>query len=143
MSGETAVVIVPVESHPQRQLPEIAEAGDRLGLRFGTSQRRQEHAGEDGNDGNHHEKFDEREASADAAFFSPSRVFHGEKRSEFARGLLPEACELLSAACGEWGGSLELPIIVKELPKTAQSLGRFRLESQVGAGNAAQQTTSL
>ena len=50
-----------IENRRERQLPEVADAVDLLGLGFGFGKRRQQHAGENRDDGDDHQQFDQRE----------------------------------------------------------------------------------
>ena len=61
------IVIRQIHHPPQGQLLLIAEAGGHGGLLFRLGQRRQQHGGEDGNDGDHDEQFDEGETRCPAA----------------------------------------------------------------------------
>jgi hypothetical protein len=56
----TVVTRVQVDGQPPLLL--VADAKGLLRLRLGFRQRRQEHAGEDRDDGNHHEQFNQGEA---------------------------------------------------------------------------------
>jgi len=54
MRGKCIPVVIRVELHEHGDLPQIAETGDADGLCLGPGKRGQEHAGQDGDDGNHH-----------------------------------------------------------------------------------------
>ncbi len=56
---KSLVVVIQIHVKGNAPLPEIAEAGGAVGMLAGSGQRRQEHAGENGDDGNHHEEFDQ------------------------------------------------------------------------------------
>ena len=59
--NQPAFVVVGVELPGQHQSAQIVHAGNAVRLGFGFAERGQEHAGQDGDDGNHHQQFDESE----------------------------------------------------------------------------------
>src|SRR5205823_2605605 len=63
-AGQKVPVIIYVELNAQPHLPEIVDAGDLLGLRFGFCQRRQKHRRQDRDDGDDHEQLDKREGTS-------------------------------------------------------------------------------
>ena len=67
MRRENLVVVIRVKLHEQTDLSEVVQAGNALSLLFGLSQRRQQHPGKDGDDGDDDEKFDEGKTQAKAA----------------------------------------------------------------------------
>jgi hypothetical protein len=74
--------IVGVKLASHGELPFIVEAGNTLSFHFGSGERGEEEAGENGDDGNNDEQFDQREtrkgtlAIADAADLLPPRNTH-------------------------------------------------------------------
>ena len=59
--GRKCVLIIAIHVPAELELAIIIEAGDLLPLGFGLTQGRQQHGGENGDDGNDHQQFDERE----------------------------------------------------------------------------------
>ena len=64
VSGEVVFVVVGVEVHVEADLAEVVEAVDALAFFFGFGKGGQKHAGQNGDDGNHHQQFDEGEGQA-------------------------------------------------------------------------------
>ena len=73
----------------------MVDAGDVLGRRFGFGKRRQQHAGQNGDDGDDNEQFDEREffhfdpSFLDGLCFVHSDVYHNNiivEKSEINNG---------------------------------------------------------
>lgn len=64
VGGQSAVVIVLVESPDENELFMIAQAFGAQGLAFGFGQSRQEHASEDGDNSDNHEELDQGECAA-------------------------------------------------------------------------------
>jgi len=62
--GRRVAVVVVVQLPGQRQLPKVVHALNALRFRLGLAQRRQEHARENGNDGDNDQQFDEGESGA-------------------------------------------------------------------------------
>src|SRR5438045_4112372 len=70
------VVIARVGGHPDANLPQIAEAIGFFGFVFGPGESRQKHGGKDRDNGDHDEKFDQREAVASLDCSSAVSIFH-------------------------------------------------------------------
>ena len=66
------VVILHILHECQTDLTQVAHASGLVGPRFGLGEGRQEHPGEDGDDGDHHQEFDQRERGT-----GTSRTDHG------------------------------------------------------------------
>ncbi len=75
VSGEIVFVVVGVKVHVEADLAEVVEAVDALAFFFGFGEGGQEHAGQNGDDGDYHQQFDEGEGQS---FASLGRVcrFH-------------------------------------------------------------------
>jgi hypothetical protein len=72
-TGENLVfVIVAVEVHGKRELPNAVFAGGAFGTFLPTNDRREKQSGEDGDDSNDNEKFDQREGELSATPLVPS-----------------------------------------------------------------------
>ena len=48
--------------HEKTELPEVVQTGDAIRLLFGTGQGRQQHGGQNRDDGDDHEQFDQGES---------------------------------------------------------------------------------
>ena len=59
--GQPILIIAAIQRSGQTQLMEVGQAGGLSGACLGFGQRRQKHACQDGNDGDHHQQFNERE----------------------------------------------------------------------------------
>lgn len=64
MSRKHIPIVIRVQLHEERDLLQVVHARNGLPLGLGLAQGRQEHAGQDGDDGDHHQEFDEREGPA-------------------------------------------------------------------------------
>ena len=85
--GDSFVVVSGIEVPAEDELFVIAETHDALGLSLGLAQRRQEHTGQDGDDGNDYQQFDEGEGTA------VGRAGWGSVHSAVVMGTeRPEAC---------------------------------------------------
>src|SRR5512147_792823 len=62
--GKAAFVVLGPHPQSESHLPEIAHAADAKRLSFGFGQRWQKHAGQNPDDGDHHQQFDEREGAS-------------------------------------------------------------------------------
>jgi len=60
-AGKNALIVIDIHERAQGQLFIVVEATDLGGLGFSFAQGRQEHRGQNGDDGDDHEQFDERE----------------------------------------------------------------------------------
>src|SRR5437879_5625494 len=56
------LVVIRVHKHRKAHLPEVIQAACLLALLFGARQRGKQHTGQNGNDGDHDQEFDRREA---------------------------------------------------------------------------------
>ena len=65
----TLVVILPIHHRTQSHLLEVVETTDPSNLFLGLGEGRQKHAGQDGNDGNHHQEFNQGEGLDTAKWF--------------------------------------------------------------------------
>ena len=66
VGSEAVLVIAGIHFPTEAQLPFIGEALDTLGLLLGLTKGGQKHRGQDGDDGDHHEQFDQGETEASA-----------------------------------------------------------------------------
>src|SRR4030095_1543006 len=64
---KSLIIILGVERPCQGQLPMVVQATDAMRLGFGLAQGRQQHAGEDRNDGDHNQQFDQGEGAGATA----------------------------------------------------------------------------
>ena len=64
---ETIVIVVSVHQPRERELAMVVQARDALGFLFGLAQRRQEQAGQDGNDRDDHQQLNESEGGSGLA----------------------------------------------------------------------------
>ena len=61
--GKHLIVVIQIHVEREPPLPEVAETGDAVGLFLGLGQRRQKHGRQNGDDGDDHQQFDQRESA--------------------------------------------------------------------------------
>ena len=69
MRRQRAMVVVHIHAHGQAELTEIIVAGDSLARLFGLAQGRQQHRRQNGDDGDDHKQFDQRERALLTTWF--------------------------------------------------------------------------